>query len=107
MIVKIGSLDVEAEGVVVVAAPAGHAGLGGGKRDRGRWRPVTKNPKKRDDDDMYVDFCMFSCASVNASMTQLGGATALSALANLTLLLGKSTLPFPAFGTLTFCTSPA
>ena len=33
-------------------------------------------------------------------------ATALSALANLTLLLGKNTLPFPAFGNLNFV-SPA
>ena len=55
MIVKIGSLDVEVEGVVVVAAPAGHARLGEGRRDRGRWCPVTTTPKKRDDDDMDVD----------------------------------------------------
>ena len=30
----------------------------------------------------------------------------MSALANLTLLLGKNTLPFPAFGTLNFVSSP-
>ena len=33
-------------------------------------------------------------------------ATALSALANLTLLLGKNTLPFPAFGNLNFVSLP-
>ena len=33
-------------------------------------------------------------------------ATALSALANLTLLLGKNTLPFPAIGNLNFVSSP-
>ena len=33
-------------------------------------------------------------------------ATALSALANLTLLLGKNTLPFPAFGNLNFVSPP-
>ena len=33
-------------------------------------------------------------------------ATALSALANLTLLLGKNTLPFPAFGNLNFVPPP-
>ena len=33
-------------------------------------------------------------------------ATALSALANLTLLLGKNTLPFPAFGNLNFACPP-
>ena len=33
-------------------------------------------------------------------------ATALSALANLTLLLGKNTLPFPAFGNLNFLSPP-
>ena len=33
-------------------------------------------------------------------------ATALSALANITLLLGKNTLPFPAFGNLNFVSPP-
>ena len=33
-------------------------------------------------------------------------ATALSALANITLLLGKNTLPFPAFGNLNFLSPP-
>ena len=33
-------------------------------------------------------------------------ATALSDLANLTLLLGKNTLPFPAFGNLNFVSPP-
>ena len=33
-------------------------------------------------------------------------ATALTALANLTLLLGKNTLPFPAFGNLNFVSPP-
>ena len=33
-------------------------------------------------------------------------ATALSALANLTFLLGKNTLPFPAFGNLNFVSPP-
>ena len=33
-------------------------------------------------------------------------ATALSALANLTLLIGKNTLPFPAFGNLNFVSPP-
>ena len=77
MIVKIGSLDVEAEGVVVVAAPAGHAGQGGGGETGVGDVPSRRTLRNAMMIWMLTSVCFF-CASVNASMTQLGGATALS-----------------------------